>query len=44
MAPVLERAVPWEELAVSLTNIPRCDIVRDHQKVSAERDPLLMSG
>ena len=40
----LERAVPWEELAVFLTNIPRRDSDREHHKVSAERDLLLTSG
>ena len=38
MAP--ERAVPWEELVVFLTNISRRDIV---QKANAERD-LLTNG
>ena len=36
-----ECSVPWEELAVFLTNIPLCDIV---QKVNAERDLLLTNG
>ena len=40
----LERAIPWEELATFLTNIPRRDVVREHQKVSAESGLLLTSG
>ena len=39
MAP--EHAVPWEELAVFLTNISRRDIV---QNANAERNLLLMNG
>ena len=39
MAP--ERAVPWEELAVFLTNISHCDIV---QNANAERNLLLING
>ncbi|KAI0721532.1 hypothetical protein C8T65DRAFT_705109 [Cerioporus squamosus] len=40
----LERAIPWEELATFLTNIPRRDILREHQKVSAESGLLLTGG
>ncbi|KAI8998858.1 hypothetical protein BD414DRAFT_476257 [Trametes punicea] len=41
----LERAIPWEDLASFLTNsIPRRDVLREHQKVSAESGVLLTSG
>lgn len=40
----LERSVPWEELATFLTNIPRKDILREHQKMTAESGLLLTSG
>ncbi|KAI9064193.1 hypothetical protein FKP32DRAFT_1603074 [Trametes sanguinea] len=41
----LERAIPWEDLASFLTSsIPRRDILREHQKVSAESGLLLTSG
>ncbi|KAI0637215.1 hypothetical protein C8Q77DRAFT_554722 [Trametes polyzona] len=41
----LERAIPWEDLASFLTSsIPRRDVLREHQKVSAESGLLLTSG
>ncbi|KAI0781175.1 hypothetical protein BD413DRAFT_620672 [Trametes elegans] len=41
----LERSVPWEDLASFLTSsIPRRDILREHQRVSAESGLLLTSG
>ncbi|OJT14129.1 Telomerase-binding protein EST1A [Trametes pubescens] len=41
----LERSVPWEDLASFLSrSIPRRDILREHQKVSAESGILLTSG
>ncbi|EJF65625.1 hypothetical protein DICSQDRAFT_77263 [Dichomitus squalens LYAD-421 SS1] len=40
----LERSIPWEELAAFLTTIPRRDVLREHQKASAESGLLLTSG
>ncbi|KAI0670612.1 hypothetical protein C8Q78DRAFT_1170843 [Trametes maxima] len=41
----LERSIPWEDLASFLTSsVPRRDILREHQKVSAESGLLLTSG
>ncbi|KAH9853995.1 hypothetical protein C2E23DRAFT_727275 [Lenzites betulinus] len=40
----LERAVPWDDLAAFLSSLPRRDVLREHQKVSAESGLLLTSG
>ncbi|CDO74731.1 hypothetical protein BN946_scf184686.g2 [Trametes cinnabarina] len=41
----LERAIPWEDLASFLTSsIPRRNVLREHQKVTAESGLLLTSG
>ena len=40
----LEEAIPWEHLAAFFTNIPRCDVLHEHQKASTESGLLLAAG